>query len=198
MFTLVVPIEVIYAKVSLGTTDAGFGVLLASWGAGIVVGSLIFIRVKGRSTVGLVLLSSLAIGLAYLGLATADSLVLACLISVVGGMGNGIQWIAVVTAVQERTPVDYQARVTGMLESLSAAMPGVGYLLGAAIVALGSPRTAYAVAGTGVVALVVVGLGLRSRLDAHDSPRYRFPEPVVGSSDPFAPTPSVEAGNSDR
>ena len=33
LFTLMIPIEVIYAKESLGTTSAGFGFLLASWGA---------------------------------------------------------------------------------------------------------------------------------------------------------------------
>jgi hypothetical protein len=42
-FTLVVPIEVIYAKETLGTTSAGFGILLAAWGAGIVLGSLLFV-----------------------------------------------------------------------------------------------------------------------------------------------------------
>ena len=42
-FTIVVPIEVIYAKESLGTTNAGFGILLSSWGAGIVLGSLLFL-----------------------------------------------------------------------------------------------------------------------------------------------------------
>jgi hypothetical protein len=34
-------------------------------------------------------------------------------------------------------------------------MPGVGYLLGGVIVSIGSPRTAYAVAGAGIVLLVV-------------------------------------------
>ena len=72
---------------------------------------------------------------------------MACLISVVGGAGNGVQWISVVTSLQEMTPTDYQARIVGLLESLGAAMPGVGYLIGGALVALGSPRTAYAVAG---------------------------------------------------
>ena len=46
MFTIIVPIEVIYAKDSLGSSDAGFGILLASWGAGIVVGSLVYLLVK--------------------------------------------------------------------------------------------------------------------------------------------------------
>ena len=78
-------------------------------------------------------------------MATAETLLVACLVSVVGGAGNGVQWISVVTALQEATPADYQARIVGLLESLGAAMPGVGYLLGGALVALGSPRTAYAV-----------------------------------------------------
>ncbi|MGH2948379.1 MAG: MFS transporter, partial [Solirubrobacteraceae bacterium] len=164
LFTLVIPIEVIYAKESLGTTDAGFGILLASWGAGIVVGSLFYLLVKQRSALGLIILSTAAIGAAYLALATADSLLVACLFSVVGGAGNGVQWIAVMNALQEATPPDYQARIVGLLESLAAAMPGVGYLLGGALVAIGSPRTAYAVAGIGVLVLVLAAAVLRPQL----------------------------------
>src|SRR4051812_3793740 len=62
LFTLVIPIEVIYAKESLGTTDTGFGILIASWGAGIVVGSLIYLLVRGRSALGLIIVSTAAIG----------------------------------------------------------------------------------------------------------------------------------------
>jgi MFS family permease len=163
LFTLVIPIEVIYAKESLGTTSAGFGVLLASWGAGIVVGSFIYLLVKQRSAAALIVTSTAAIGIAYLGLATADTLLVACLASLLGGAGNGVQWISVVTALQEATPADYQARVVAFLESLGAAMPGVGYVLGAALVAIGSPRTAYAVAGAGVLVLVLIAVLLRSR-----------------------------------
>jgi MFS family permease len=170
LFTLVIPIEVIYAKESLETTSAGFGILLASWGGGIVVGSLIYLLVRRRSPLGLILLSTAAIGVAYLGLATADTLLVACLASIVGGAGNGIQWIAVVTALQEATPPDYQARVVGLVESLGAAMPGVGYVLGGALVALGSPRTAYAVAGAGVLVLVLGALLVRPRLDRRAAP----------------------------
>ena len=161
LFTLIIPIEVIYAKESLGTSDAGFGILLASWGAGIVVGSLVYLLVKQRSALGLIVISTALIGFAYLGMATADTLLVACLISVVGGAGNGVQWISVVTTLQEMTPIDYQARIVGLLESLGAAMPGFGYLIGAALVAIGSPRTAYAVAGAGVLVLVLAALILR-------------------------------------
>ena len=160
-FTLVVPIEVIYAKESLGTTSAGFGVLLAAWGAGILLGSLLFLWLRNRSGFGLLLISSAAVGLAYLGMASAKTLLLACVMSVVGGAGNGVQWVAVMTALQESTPPEYQARVSGLLESIGAAMPGVGFLLGGVIVELGSPRTAYTVAGAGVLALVLAAACLK-------------------------------------
>ena len=77
--------------------------------------------------------------------------------SVVGGAGNGVQWVAVMTALQEATPPEYQARISGLLESIAAAMPGVGFLLGGVIAALGSPRTAFAVAGAGILVLVAGG-----------------------------------------
>jgi predicted MFS family arabinose efflux permease len=174
LFTLVIPIEVIYAKESLETTSAGFGILLASWGAGIVLGSVIYLLVKQRSTVTLIVVSTAAIGIAYLGLATVDTLLLACLVSIIGGAGNGVQWIAVVTALQEATPADYQARIVGLLESIGAAMPGVGYVLGGALVAIGSPRTAYAFAGGGVLVLLLIGFLLRSRIAAGAARGSRF------------------------
>jgi MFS family permease len=160
-FTMVVPIEVIYAKHSLGTTGAGFGVLLSAWGAGIVLGSLLFLGLKSRAGFGLIIVASLAVGASYLGMAAAGSLLAACLMSVVGGAGNGMQWVAVMTALQKLTPSEYQARISGLLESIGAALPGVGYLVGGAITAIASPRSAFAVAGGGIVALVLLALIVR-------------------------------------
>jgi MFS family permease len=193
LFTLVIPIEVIYAKESLGTTDAGFGILLACWGAGIVIGSLIYLLVKQRSSLGLIIVSTALIGISYLGMATAETLLVACLISIVGGAGNGVQWISVVTALQELTPADYQARVVSMLESLAAGMPGVGYLIGGALTALGSPRTAYAVSGAGVLLLVLAGLVLRPSLESTATTVPRRPRAgEVPLPEALAPAPSLE------
>jgi MFS family permease len=189
LFTLVIPIEVIYAKESLGTTDAGFGILIASWGAGIVIGSLVYLLVRTRSALGLIIVSTAVIGGGYLGMASAQTLAVACAFSVLGGAGNGIQWIAVVTAIQEITPRDYQARVTGLLESLGAGMPGLGYLLGGGLTALGSPRTAYAVAGIGVLVLVLLVLLGRSRLVVGAPSARRHGPSDLPLPDPLSPTP---------
>ena len=160
-FTVVVPIEVIYAKESLGATSAGFGLLLSAWGAGIVLGSLLFLVLKNRSSFGLVIVSSALVGVAYLGMSQAHVLWLACAMSVIGGAGNGIQWVAVMTALQEATPPEFQSRMSGLLESIGAAMPGVGFLLGGVLTVLGSPRTAFAFAGAGILVLAGVALALR-------------------------------------
>ncbi|HXR60142.1 MAG TPA: MFS transporter, partial [Solirubrobacterales bacterium] len=48
-FAAVLPVEVVYAKETLGTDDTGYGLMLASWGAGMVLGSLVFARVREAS-----------------------------------------------------------------------------------------------------------------------------------------------------
>jgi MFS family permease len=192
LFTIVVPIEVVYAKQTLGTTDAGFGILLASWGAGAVVGSLVYLGFRNRSLRLLIIASTAAVGLGYLGMAGADTLLVACLFSVVGGAGNGVQWIAVMTALQEATPSGLQARVTGLLESVGAAMPGLGYLLGGVLASIGSPRTAYAVAGAGVLVLVVLAIAAGGRIPS-TSRSARAPSVALGRlPDPLGSSPDYE------
>ena len=134
---------------------------MSSWGAGIVIGSLLFLWLKNHVGLLMILISSAAVGFAYVGMSQAGTLVVACAMSVVGGTGNGVQWVAVMTLLQKATPSEFQARMSGLLESIGAAMPGVGFLLGGTIVAVGSPRTAFAVAGAGVLLLVVAAAILR-------------------------------------
>jgi MFS family permease len=162
-FAAVIPIEVIYAKETLDAGDSGYGFLLASWGGGMVLGSIVFAAVRRASLPVLLFFSTIAVGAGYLGLAAAPTLALACGASVVGGAGNGVQWVSVVSAVQELTTQGMQARVMSVLESIGAAMPGVGYLLGGLIVSGADPRTAFLVAGVGVLAIVAIAVAVMGR-----------------------------------
>lgn len=155
-FAAVVPIEVIYAKETLATSDSGYGLLLASWGAGMVLGSLTFARVRRASLPLLLFISTLAVGVGYLGLAAAPSLAWACAASVIGGAGNGIQWVSVVSAVQELTAPEMQARVMSVLESIGAAMPGIGIIIGGIIGTVLDPRAAFFFAGGGILLIVAI------------------------------------------
>src|SRR6185503_3497324 len=97
----------------------------------------------------LLVLSTLAIGVAYLGMAVAGTLAAACAAAVLGGIGNGVQWISMLNAVQEQTADGYQARVVGLLESVSSAMPGLGFVIGGALATAFDPRVTFAAAGLG-------------------------------------------------
>ncbi|HXR31376.1 MAG TPA: MFS transporter [Solirubrobacterales bacterium] len=152
-FAAVIPIEVIYVKETLGAGDAGYGLMLASWGVGMVLGSLVFAAVRRASLPVLLFFSTIAVGIGYLGLAAAPALAAACAASVVGGAGNGVQWVSAISAVQELTTQGMQARVMSVLESIGAAMPGVGYLLGGLIASGASPRATFLVAGLGVLGI---------------------------------------------
>jgi len=187
LFTLVVPIEIVYAKETLDTTDAGYGILLSAWGTGIVLGSLVFIAVKDRPPFALLLLSTMAIGLAMVGMALTTSLLVACAWSVLGGLGNGIQWVSVMTAVQEGTPKDLQARITGLLESIASGATGVGFLLGGLIVTLASPPAAFLVSGIGVLALVAAAALARPRRRGPASPAPARDDATLPEPPPVQP-----------
>jgi MFS family permease len=111
----------------------------------------------------LLFFSTVAIGIGYLGMAAAQTLAIACAASVLGGAGNGVQWVAVVSAVQELTIRSMQARVIGTLESVASATPGIGYLLGGVIASAWDPRATFLVAGIGVIAIVLASAVLLGR-----------------------------------
>jgi predicted MFS family arabinose efflux permease len=159
-FTLVLPIEIVYAKETLDAGNEGYGALLSAWGVGMVIGSLVFVvRSRARMT-ALLFFSTLALGLSYLGMAAAGTLLVACLAAAVGGAGNGVQWVAVMSAVQELTEAQYQARVAGLLESLAVMMPGIGFVLGGVVTELLDPRASFAVAGSGVLLVLFLAVPL--------------------------------------
>ncbi len=157
------PIEVAYAKTTLRVGDSGFGLLVTVWGAGAVVGAIVFARASRQPLGALVSAGTLAGGLAYVGFAAAPSLTPACAAAFVGGIGNGMQWAALVSSVQWLTPQALQGRVMSALESIGALFPAFGLLLGGALVAVSTTRAAFFFVGAGAafttVAFAWVTLG---------------------------------------
>jgi MFS family permease len=176
-FAAVSPLDVIYAKQTLGAGDTGYGLFLTTWGVGMVAGSLIFARVKKTPLIVLLLLSTITVGISYLGMAIAPNLAVACAFAVFGGVGNGVEWVSAISAVQELTESGMQARIMAVLESVASAMPGVGFALGGALAATASTRTAFAVSGFGVlaIALLIVPLARNWHPPRNASPVSGFP-----------------------
>ncbi len=169
------PIEVAYAKATLHVGERGYGLLVTSWGAGTVLASVVFAR-SVRRPLGVMLSAGIfALGAAFIGLAVAPSLPLACVASLVGGVGNGLEWPSLISLVQRLTPQHLQGQLMGAVESLAALCLAIGLPLGGALVALSSTRTAFLVVGLATVVttvafvrLTVVGLepGKGGRLGA--------------------------------
>jgi len=190
-FAVVIPIEVVFAKETLGAGDAGYGALLASWGAGMLLGSFAFAALGRASMAVLLAFSTMAIGAAYLGIGAAPTLALACVAAAIGGTGNGVQWVALITSVQAITAAPYQARVIAMLEAIASAMPGIGFVIGGAVAALLDPRAAFAVAGAGVLIVLAWAVAALRDADWHGAVAEATAEPVRAEAPP-PPTPAGE------
>ena len=162
-FETAAPIEVTFVEGTLHAGERGLGLLLTAWGAGAVLGSVVFARFVRRPLGGMLGAGTVAIGLAYVGLAAAPSLALACVAAVVGGIGNGLQVPSLISIVQRLTPQNLQGRMMGAVESLGALCRGIGLPLGGVLVALSSPRVAFVVVGVGALATTAALVHLSPR-----------------------------------
>ena len=165
-FYFVVPVTVIYAKQTLHSGAGGYGAILASWGVGMAIGAAVQIRLARRVGVTMILLTTLTVALSYIGTAVAPTLAVACLASVLGGVGNGTQWASVETAVHQLVAEAFRARVAAVLEAMASIAPGVGIVAGGVLTGIWSPRAAYLIGGLGVLAIVIAAVPLRRSLDA--------------------------------
>jgi hypothetical protein len=162
-FASVEPIEIVYARSTLHVGDRGFGLLIASWGLGMVLGGLLFARTVRQPLSRLLASSALLVGIAYLAAAAAPSLAVACGAGVVGGIGNGLEVPALISAVQRLTPGRLQGRMMGVVESIGALCPALGFSIGGAITAASSPRVALLAAGLAALVIAVVFLRITAR-----------------------------------
>lgn len=162
-FTSVEPVEVLYAKATLHAGDGGFGVLVAVWGVGMVTGGVLFARWVRRPLGPMLTGGTLLVGVAYLGWAAAPTLAIACAAALVGGVGNGVQWASLYSAVQSLTPAPLHARLMSAVQSMNALCPALGFLLGGTIAQLSSPRAAMLTAGLLASLATVAFLRLSSR-----------------------------------
>ncbi len=175
-FTISIPVEVVFAQRSLHAGGGGgYGGLLAAWGAGAIIGSVAYVRWRRLAAGTLIGASAAALGAGFAVMAAAPTLIVAIAGSCVAGIGNGIEAVAVRTALQELVQERWMALVMGLNESLSQAGPGVGIVIGGAITEVAGPRTALAVAAAGALAIAAgawvllrPGRGLLEPLDSAD------------------------------
>lgn len=150
------PVEAGFVIQTLGGTEGELGAVLAAWGVGMVLTGALAGRLTNASLLGAVVASSALQALAVLGMGLAGSIASVLVWSFVGGTGNGIAGLAIMTALQERTPMALQSRLNAAWETVGALAPGLGFALGGIVAATGSVRAVYLVAGIGGLAVVAL------------------------------------------
>lgn len=149
VFALIIPVELVFVTQTLGAGTGAFGLVLAAWGVGAVVGAGALMRLARADGRMLVAASFLVMIVGYLGMGMADSVAAVVGFSFLGGIGNGLEGGALLTLVQQQVADREQSALNCLLESLHTGGPGAGYVLGAVIAATASPRTTYLVAAAG-------------------------------------------------
>jgi MFS family permease len=95
----------------------------------------------------------------------ATSLPVGVLGCFIGGAGNGFYYVSVVQAIQDRVDDEFQGRVMGLLESITAGTFGFGFLVAAAVTELTSVRVTFAVTTGGVILATLWMVVLLRRFD---------------------------------
>lgn len=149
VFTITIPVEVVYAQHALNAGASGYGLLLGLWGAGAVGGSVVYARFRRGSAPVLITTAAALLTVGFAVMTFAPTLLVALCGSFIAGAGNSIEWVAWRTAVQERTPDRWMALMMSLADSLSMLAPGVGIAAGGLIAQLTSSRVAFGVASGG-------------------------------------------------
>jgi predicted MFS family arabinose efflux permease len=189
-FMVSIPIELVYARHTLNAGAAGYGLLLSAWGGGAIVGSLIYARWRGVSSRVLITLGAALVGAGVLLMAVAPDLAVGTTGSAIAGMGNGIEVVAMRTALQELAPARSMAIIVSLNESMLQAMLGIGIAVGGGLTALAGPRIGLGVGGGGALAIALgmwialPNLGVRIPMAAVPGPEHAESDLTVASPRP--------------
>jgi MFS family permease len=141
-----------------GTGSFGYGVLIACWGGGSIVGSLLGRNLKVR-TEPLALVAGTAV-VSAMSIATGVSpwwvLVLVAIFAM--GVGDGVTLVAEQGIMQRRTPDAVRSRVTGAFDSVVHVGMALSYVMAGPAVAWLGARGVYIVGG--IAAFVGVAISL--------------------------------------
>ncbi len=156
IFTISIPVEVVLADKTLHAGGEGYAWLLTSWGAGTVLGSVIFSVGRHARSWMMLSLAALLLGIGFLVMALAPTLAVAAVGAIFAGTGNGVDAVSSRTWLQEAVEPRWMALAMALNESMWTALPGTGVLLGGIIAVLVGARVTFAIAGVGALLLVVV------------------------------------------
>jgi MFS family permease len=162
--------EVFFLKEDLEVSDAVYGLLFSSWGAGMVIGALLLARRVAHAALVTGVLAATAIQGFGLGAPTALLAVgFAASMWFVGGLGHGIKNVLARTLIQERVPSRLHGRAFAAYNGLRNGAELFALAGGGLLVAALGGRATLALAGGVSMLAGLIGLAI------HLSRRRREP-----------------------
>ncbi len=157
-----------FAVSELGIGESGYGVLVAVWGVGAILGSLLapvaMRRLGGPSAFALsMLLEGIALGV----VSVAPSVSLVAVTFIAGGVFSGIGATADQVIVQERAPDSARGRVRAASDAIMSAAYALSLAAGGIVVDVLGPRGTYLLGGVGVLVAGVIALAALRRVPVH-------------------------------
>ncbi len=161
--------------------SAGFGMLIACWGLGSVVGSLLGRKLTQRTEPVWIVLGAVGLGLSGLAIGIAPTFAFVLVSLLIMGMSDGISIVAEQGIMMRRSPDAVRSRVTAGFEALLSIGIALAYVFAGPVLELLGPQGVYAVAGvTALVAAVLLLPILRLR---HAAPQETSVSGLVAPPD---------------
>lgn len=149
--------ELPFVTEELGSSDAGFSLVLMFFGIGFVGGSLAGSQggapgaLKRRYLAGLLLM-----GVSLLATGVATSLVVVALTFAIAGLGNGLMLVYERLLIQATVPDRLVGRIFGAKDALTAWAFGIAFVAGGALVSALGPRDPILLAGAAALAVYLI------------------------------------------
>ena len=171
--------EIVFAKVSLGSGNVGYGVLVGATGLGLTVGSLAASPLLERYGIRRMYAGSIALMAAGFALAAlAPNVWIAAAVVVAASAGNGGALVCNVLLVQRGAPDRLRGRAFTLIMSSNYALLGLGMAIAGPLTDAVGGRWMWSIAGAIFAFAAVVALFMARRLGQEESV-LEFDEPQL-------------------
>ena len=143
-----------------GAGSAGFGLLIACWGLGSVVGSLLGRKLTARTEPLWLVLGAAGIAISGAGIFFASTFSVVLISLLVMGMSDGITIVAEQGIMMRRSPDAVRSRVNAGFEALLSIGIAVAYIFAGPVLKVLGPQGVYGIGGisAGVAAVILLPL----------------------------------------
>ena len=167
---------------AFGAGPKGFGLLIAVWGGGSVLGSLLGRFLTARTEPVWLVLGAAGIVVGHLGVGLAPVFSTVLIFGLVMGTSDGLTVVAEQGIMQRRTPDAVRSRVIAAFDAVLSLALVIAYVLAAPVLRVLGPQHVYLLGGLGAAGATIVLLPMMKLRD----------EVAADRASPITAAPGVE------